>query len=87
MISEKDFLKNDNWYYYDDEDTFVFRLTENAPEEVYKSYIEYLEDCMINEEIDDMDYEYLVQELEQFKKQKVNNLFDLQGGQNNGMQQ
>ena len=35
----------------------------------------YLEDCLINEEIDDLDYEYLLENLENNTKEKVNDLF------------
>jgi hypothetical protein len=74
-MSMPKFMENENWFYYDEEEFFIFKLTKEAPEEVYKSYKIYLEDCLINGQIDDIDYEYLVKELDQFDKEKVNSLF------------
>lgn len=74
-MRQPEFMKEKNWYYFDDEECFVHRLTKYAPEEVYQSYKIYLEDCLINEQIDELDYEYLLEELENIAKEKVNNLF------------
>lgn len=34
------FMKNKEWYYFD-EDDFMYKLTDKAPEEAKKSYNEY----------------------------------------------
>lgn len=74
-MRQPEFMKDETWYYFDDEECFVYRLTKDAPEEVYQSYKIYLEDCLINEEIDELDYEYLLENLENNTKEKVNDLF------------
>lgn len=41
------FMENEDWYDFDDKEYFVYVLTENAPKEVYDSYEQYLEDCVV----------------------------------------
>lgn len=74
-MGQQKFMEQENWYYFDEEKYFIFRLTSDAPEEVYDSYKIYLEDCLINEQIDELDYEFLISELENFTKQTINNTF------------
>ena len=72
---EWEFMKNDKWHYFDNVEYFAFRLTKEAPKEVYKSYKTYLEDALYLEEISEYDYKELLEELENFEQEKIKNLF------------
>lgn len=72
---EWDFMKNDDWYYFDNVEYFTFRLTDKAPKEVYESYRVYLEDALYLEEISEFDYKELLEEIQSFEKEKIKNLF------------
>lgn len=71
------FMENENWFYYDNEEFFILKLTEEAPEDVYESYKTYLEDCLINEQIDEDDYEYLVNGFEQNQNNEMKKVFGM----------
>ena len=40
MVAEPYFMKNSDWYYFD-ENEFMYKLTESAPEEAVNSYNEF----------------------------------------------
>ena len=40
MVPEPYFMKNPDWYYFD-EDEFMYKLTDKAPEKAKQSYAEY----------------------------------------------
>ena len=65
------FLENKDWYIDDQEEYFIYILTENAPEEVYDSYFSYLDDMVVNEEITDEDRKNIIKDLEELKSKKL----------------
>lgn len=68
------FMQDKKWYFYNEEEK-KYELTDEAPEEAVKSYIDfYQEDDNVEEDMTDYSDEAM-------------SLFGLQGGQNNGMQQ
>lgn len=40
ILEEPYFMKNKEWYYFDEED-FIYKLTDKAPEKAKESYKEY----------------------------------------------
>lgn len=65
------FMKKEEWFYYDQEEFFAFRLTNKAPSEAYESYRNYLNDSLITLVIDEDDYNALLDEIKNFEKSKI----------------
>jgi hypothetical protein len=75
-IEKPYFQQNPEWFYYD-EKKGILSLTDKAPQEAYASYEQW---------VNEFKGAYKEQE-EQEEQSQAMNLFGLQGGQNNGMQQ
>lgn len=82
------FMENEEWYTFNEEE-WKYELTDKAPQEAIDSYNDFYKEKIVvdkegneyktNPDIDDDD--------DDNDEQQAMNLFGLQGGQNNGMQQ
>lgn len=68
------FMQDKNWYYYDNEEYNVYRLTPEAPEEVYDDYQNYLKTLIDFGEISKPIYNIIMKEIE---NDKVSQLYGI----------
>lgn len=77
VMNKPYFMNKEDWFYYDEEEFFAYRLTNKAPKEAYESYKNYLDDSLKTLQIDEQDYDALLEELKKFEEQKAKELFGL----------
>lgn len=53
MKLEPYFMKNEEWYYFDEKD-FMYKLTSKAPEEAVKSYNEFYDYLEMDNDLEDL---------------------------------
>ena len=66
-----EFMQDKNWYYYDDEKYNIYRLTSEAPDEVYEDYKKYLKTLVNFGEISKPIYNIILRELEGVKASQL----------------
>jgi hypothetical protein len=71
VYNKMDFMQNKNWYYYDSEEYNVYRLTPEAPEEVYEDYQNYLKTLINFGEISKPIYNIIMKEIESNKASQL----------------
>lgn len=65
------FKSNEEWYFYDGEKHFVYKLTEKAPKEAVEDYLEYLNVLLKNGEISKVIYKEILKDLETTKAKQL----------------
>lgn len=73
------FKNNPEWYYFDDEKHFVYKLTLDAPYEAIESYLIYLKQLLKLDKFSVVFFNDIIKEFEQSKAQQIFGL----GGENN----